>query len=272
VIKQERLGLVAALNRSLAEASGAFIARMDADDLAHPRRLELQVAHLSQHPQVQVVGCLVRSFPRAVLTEGMLRYEHWLNSLLTHEQMMRDLYVESPLAHPSVMMRSDGLRQAGGYQAAGWAEDYDLWHRLALLGARFGKVQHYLHWWHERDDRLSRVDRAYAPGAFRACKVHYLKVSHLAGRESVVIWGAGKEGKALARHLRRNGIAISQWIDIDPNKIGRKVLGAPVLPPEALTQDEYLLVAVGAHGARELIRTFLREHSWREPDHYRTLA
>ena len=272
VIAQPAQGLVAALNRAIAEAQAPLLARMDADDVAHPRRFARQVAFLEQHREVGVAGCLVRCFPRTALKQGMLRYERWVNALITHQQIERDLFVESPLPHPSVVMRADVVRAAGGYRDAGWPEDYDLWLRLFGQGVRFAKAPEVLHFWRDRPDRLSRTHAAYASTQFRRCKVHYLREMHLQGREAVAIWGAGKEGKALARHLKRAGLRLARFIDVDPNKIGQTVLGAPVVSAEGLRRDEYLLVAVGAAGAREEIRAELAARGFAEPRDYRTMA
>jgi len=271
VIGQQPLGLVPALNRGVAEARAAVIARMDADDISHSRRLEMQLPFV-ENGAADVVSCLVRCFPRSQLRGGMLRYERWLNSLLTHEEMERDLFVESPLAHPSAMLRARTLRALGGYRAMGWPEDYDLWLRAYAAGMRFGKVRRHLFWWRERSDRVSRTHSALSPAAFRRCKVHHLKALHLRGQNAVTLWGAGKEGKALARHLRRAEVKIAAFVDVEPRKIGKTILGAPVVGVEGLTREHYLLVAVGARGAREEIRAYLEFAGWREPRDYRTMA
>jgi len=272
VERQPAAGIVAALNRGLAAARAPLVARMDADDRAHPDRLAAQTRLLRLRPEVGVVGSLVRSFPAHRVTEGMRRYEAWLNALRDHGAMWRDLFVESPLPHPSVMFRADLVRRLGGYRDCPWPEDYDLWMRLFAAGVRIAKVPRVLLLWREGGTRLSRVDPRYSPAAFRACKVHYLREMHLRGRDTIAVWGAGKEGKSLVRHLKRQGLRVTRFIDIDPNKIGRRVLGAPVVAPDDLTRDDYLVIAVGAQGARPLIRAWLTEHGWREPDDYRTLA
>lgn len=272
VVRREHAGLVAALNAGLAEARGELVARMDADDIAHPRRLEWQVALMDGRPEVTVVGGLVRCFPRAKVAEGMARYERWLNSVRTHEEITRDMFVESPLAHPSVTVRAEALREAGGYRAEGWAEDYDLWLRLYGAGARFEKVPRVVLWWREWEGRATRTGGEYAGTEFRRCKVHYLKALHLGGREEVAIWGAGKEGRALGKHVKRVGLGIARYLDIAPSKIGKRVLGAPVEGPEGLRPEEYLLVAVGARGAREKIRAELAARGLTEPEDYRTMA
>jgi len=139
-LRRAHEGLVAALNAGLEQIRAPLVARMDGDDMAHPRRFAWQVALLDSRPDVTVAGGLVRCFPRARVAAGMRRYERWLNSVRSHEEIVRDLFVESPLAHPGVMMRSQAVAQAGGYRAVGWPEDYDLWFRLHQAGARFEKV------------------------------------------------------------------------------------------------------------------------------------
>ncbi len=277
VIARDHQGLVPALNAGLAEARGELIARMDADDIAHPRRLQWQTELMAQRPELTVVGGLVRSFPRAELAGGMVRYERWLNALRTHDEIARDLFVESPLAHPTVMARADSLRAVGGYRAMGWPEDYDLWLRLYGAGARFGKVPRVVLWWREWQGRATRVADEYAGTQFRRCKVHHLKELHLRGRREIVIWGAGKEGRALGKHLKRAALHIVRYIDIAPTKIGKRLLGAPIqsldaLPPSPQPGMPYLLVAVGAQGARQLIRAELSTRCYSEPEHYRTMA
>ncbi len=202
----------------------------------------------------------------------MRRYERWLNSITTHDQIVADFFVENPLAHPSVMMRAGAVRRAGGYREAGWAEDYDLCFRMLEGGARFEKVPRVVLWWRDRPDRATRTQSRYAGTEFRRCKVHYLKRLHLRGRRDVQIWGAGKEGRALGKHIKREGLGIVRYVDIAPTKIGKRLLGAPIEGTESLSRDHYLLVAVGAERARRQIREELTSLGWSEPEHYRTLA
>ncbi len=64
----------------------------------------------------------------------MQAYVDWQNGLLDHDAIVRDLFVESPLVHPSVMMRTESLRALGGYRDFDGPEDYDLWLRAARGG------------------------------------------------------------------------------------------------------------------------------------------
>ena len=67
---------------------------MDADDVAHPERLRLQVSAFDSQPGVDVVSCWVKHFPDEAVAEGFRVYEEWLNSLVSHELMMRDRFID----------------------------------------------------------------------------------------------------------------------------------------------------------------------------------
>ena len=254
-------GLIPALNAGIEQCRAELIARMDADDVSHPERLRLQVEYMHAHPGISVGGCLVRSFPRNAIREGFLRYEAWLNSLTTHEEIARDIFVESPLAHPSVMMRASDLRDLGGYRDMGWPEDYDLWLRFFMAGKRFGKVPRTLLFWRETPGRLTFTDPRYSLENFMRLKAHFLAIVVEEKGRPLIVWGAGMIGRRLTKHLVREGVQPVAVVDIDPRKVGRRLRGAPIIRPEQLADrpHAFIIAAVGSEGAREIIRARLNE-------------
>ena len=100
-----RQGLIGALNTGIDHARSDLIARMDADDFSHPDRFGLQYNFLQTHPDIALVSCLIRCFPEAHVGEGFRIYEAWLNSLTTPEAIAREIFIESPVCHPSIMFR-----------------------------------------------------------------------------------------------------------------------------------------------------------------------
>jgi len=260
VIKQPHRGIIAALNTGLGACQAKIIARMDSDDRSHPERFARQVAYLNAHPETDVLACQVAGFPAGQVRQGFKLYIDWQNSLLTNEDIRREIFVESPLAHPSVAIRREWLERAGGYQEHGWAEDYDLWLRLYLSGASFAKIPEVLLEWREHQDRLTRRDSRYSVENFLRAKAYYLAQGPLRGRETVILWGAGMMGRRLSKHLLQLGIPLKAFLDIDPRKIGRTRRGLPILSPQELpalwesSPNPVLLAAVGARGARKLIR------------------
>lgn len=256
-------GIVQALNNGLEACRAPYIARMDSDDLAHPQRLARQVTYLKKNPDIGVVSCRVDAFPAEHVRQGFQVYINWLNGLLSDADIRREIFIESPLPHPSVTLRRETLLDAGGYQDHGWAEDYDLWLRLYLSGVRFTKLPEVLLLWREDPTRLTRTDNRYSLENFLRAKAHYLSIGPLAGRDAVFIWGAGMTGRRISKHLVREGVPLVAFIDVNPAKIGRTKRGLPILSPGELpTQlDRYsnpaLLSAVGTRRARPLIRQHL---------------
>jgi glycosyltransferase involved in cell wall biosynthesis len=256
VIRQGREGLVAALERGRAAARGRYLARMDADDVALPERLALQVAVLEEEG-LGACGGGVEYFPRA--TEGARRYARWLNGLVTPELAARDVFVECPLPHPALLAR----RELVDYRDRGWPEDYDLVLRLWASGARFRNVEQLVLRWRDSPGRLSRTDPRYSQEAFVRCKVHHLRQTLLRGLPGAVVWGAGPVGKSFGRELGGDLLA---FVEVDPRKLGKRIYGAPVVPVEEAPRfgDALWLGAVAGEEARERIRTEVAAYGRRE--------
>jgi glycosyltransferase involved in cell wall biosynthesis len=136
VLRNERnLGQVPSLNRGLREAQGEYVARLDADDVCLPERLERQVAVLDADPALALVGTWLDVVDERGRLWGRLRghvrdFPEFVFAILA------DRY---PWGHPSVMFRRDLVLRLGGYdETLAPAEDKDLYRRLALArhGAR----------------------------------------------------------------------------------------------------------------------------------------
>jgi glycosyltransferase involved in cell wall biosynthesis len=125
LVRQEHRGLVATLNHGCALAQGEYIARLDADDLAHPRRIAAQLEFLAGHPEVGLLGTWAE-------LAGDRGVEGTFEPPASDPELRRYLLWDSPFVHSSVMFRSAALRGAGGYPE-GLAEDYRLWIRIARI-------------------------------------------------------------------------------------------------------------------------------------------
>jgi len=125
VVGQANAGIVAALNRGLAECRAPLVARMDADDSSLPARLERQVAFLAGHPRVAVVGTAFQLVSETGAAGPKVRHA------TGQAAISRGLRRGNCLAHPTVMMRRGVILAVGGYREfLRHAEDYDLWTRV----------------------------------------------------------------------------------------------------------------------------------------------
>ncbi len=132
LVSGEPTSFVAQLNRGLHAARGRYVARLDADDAAEPRRLEKQVDYLEAHPDVDVLGSQVRVMDGEGNDVGYRSYP------LDHAGIVAALRRYNPLCHPATTFAREAVLAAGGYRYARYpAEDYELWCRLARHGARF---------------------------------------------------------------------------------------------------------------------------------------
>lgn len=137
VLRQGAHGLCAALNHAAGNARAPLLARLDADDIALPDRLERQVEFLEHNEDVAVVG-------GGVIIVDAAGHE------LDREQgpAIVTLDESNPLWHSTVTMRAAALSEVGGYRLAP-AEDYDLWLRIAerhqLAAVREPVVRYRVH-------------------------------------------------------------------------------------------------------------------------------
>ncbi|MFO0696102.1 MAG: glycosyltransferase family 2 protein [Polyangiales bacterium] len=275
LLRGEAKGIVAALDRAHAHARGSVLVRMDADDECDPRRIPLQLEALERDRSLAALGTRVEAFTdEGTVGEGLARYVAWQNGILTPDDHARELFVESPICHPSLALRREAFEAIGGYRAGPFPEDYDLFLRLHREGHRMAKLDAVLVRWRHRSGRLTFADPRYSFDAFRALKVEHLAERLARETRPLVGWGAGRDGRRMARALLAAGLALDRFVDIDPRKIGRTAYGRPIVGPEGLPgpASAFVLVCVGSRGARAEIREHLDGRGFREVVDYVCLA
>jgi len=122
LVKNEiNIGLTKSLNKGIKLAKGKYIARMDADDISLPLRLEKQILFMQLHPDVDICGTLYTVF-------GQYKYLQKLP--LTHEQIKADLLFYTPIAHPTILMKKNIFKKYQYPENFLKAQDYALWIEL----------------------------------------------------------------------------------------------------------------------------------------------
>jgi glycosyltransferase involved in cell wall biosynthesis len=122
---QQNLGLVRSLNFGIQSARGIYLARIDADDLSLPTRLEKQVSFLDRNPEVAVLGT-------AAYHNDEIRNERYIRvPPFDDHEIKREMVKYVPLEHSSIMTRTAVLREMGGYdENCDDIEDLELWIRV----------------------------------------------------------------------------------------------------------------------------------------------
>jgi hypothetical protein len=260
VLRSPGRGIVDALRFGVREARADLVARMDADDVCLPERLEMQARQIGQGLDVVGCGALVLSAEPA---PGLGAWLEWVAGLTDPRKVELGCLVESPLVHSAVLARKDLLTdhpyrssdEAGlsggvpGHDGSTWPEDYDLWLRLIRAGARIANLP----------DPLMRVrwhaGKATRAGGFTTAAMARLKLDHLLrtrlrARQAVVIQGAGRHGKMWLRLLTGAGVPVRALLDVARRRQGRAVEGVPVLPVGELPgiDRDLVIAAVGQKG------------------------
>lgn len=134
---EENRGLIFTLNNAIDKAEGSFIARMDADDICLPERLEEQVKWLQNRPATDIVASFSDEMDE---TGKKIGYFEKDRKTATAKQIRNKMPVYNCLTHPTVMGRAQIFKQYKYSFTQPNIEDYDLWLRLLADGKVIEKV------------------------------------------------------------------------------------------------------------------------------------
>lgn len=164
VCNESHRGQTTSLNQGLGLAKGRYVARMDADDVCLPERLEVQIQLLEQHPEIALAASRmigITASGKRLGVRGIALSDQ--GSLLG-----RLLRGDCPLFHPTVMFRREAVEQVGGYdETFQIGQDYDLWARLAAAGFRAAVLPNPLVMYRFHPDQQSVADRPEHSGELR---------------------------------------------------------------------------------------------------------
>lgn len=150
---QENQGLSRTPNRAFSLSSGEYIARMDADDLAFPEKIEKQVRYLESHPDVDMVGTWAEIWQGDTKTARAHRHP-------TEDRMIKtEMLFNNPFVHSTVLMRREVFAAIGGYSESpeDYPEDYEF---LVRITERFrvANIPEILNVYRELPDSVCRKD------------------------------------------------------------------------------------------------------------------
>ena len=269
LVEEKRQGVMYASNRGCDATRGAYIARMDADDMARPGRLRVQSEFLDCHLDFGAVSGLVNHVGDPETTGGFRRFVEWSNSVITYEEIFNRRFIEAPIVNPTAMWRRETMEQFGLYLSGDFPEDYEMWLRWLDGGVKMAKVPEVVLDWHDSAGRLTRTHPIYSDRAFYEIKSKYLAkwlTESNPFHPDVAIWGASRISRRRARILEQHGIGISTYIDTRKGRqIEKEVTYYEDLPDAG---SLFILTYIRQMDNRERIQGFLEGRGYVEGRDY----
>ena len=208
VINNRKNGIIEALKTGYNISKGAFITRMDADDLMPKIKLEKLQKLLIESGKGFVATGLVKYFSEKPLGSGYIKYEQWLNELSSKGLNYSEIYKECPIPSPCWMMWKDDFELCGGFNSETYPEDYDLAFRMYQNKIQPKCSNEILHLWRDSENRASRTNNNYKDNHFIPLKVKHFKDIDYNPNNQLYLWGAGKKGKKIAQALLKTQYTI----------------------------------------------------------------
>jgi glycosyltransferase involved in cell wall biosynthesis len=269
LLKEKKQGVANAMNLGLKNALGKYVARMDADDISMPHRLEKQLQYLKENPTVEFVGCYVKYVPHNKNTAGFERFINWVNSFHTSKEIKLNRFVEIPIVNPTILFRRELFEKYGGCFDSDFPEDYEMQLRYLTAGVKMAKLNETLLEWHDYSTRLTRTDKRYSTEAFFKVKAKYFKIwSEINNpfHPNIWVWGAGRKTRQRAKLLEKEGLIIVGFIDVVKAKTTQKTtIHFNEIPKPGKI---FIVSMVTNYGAREKIKEFLLQTNYTEGENF----
>ena len=260
VLQNEGKGIIHALRMAYKNSSGSLITRMDADDIMHEHKLQLLKESLIQKGKGYCVTAKVSYFSDDELGEGYLKYAEWLNQLTVQKLNFSEIYKECVIPSPCWMLFRDDLDRCEAFEPNRYPEDYDLVFRMYEQELKVEGIDHVLHYWRDHSERASRNDDHYKDQAFLDLKIPYFFKLDRDDSRPLILWGAGKKGKELAKRILGMGKEFI-WVTNNEKKQNTQIYGQNLSKQGLLDQypKAQILIAISSPSdleevKREMIR------------------
>lgn len=260
VLSNPKSGVITALRLAFAKCSGELIHRMDADDIMPKHKLATLKQLLVENGKGHVATGKVKYFSETTLGDGYKKYEAWLNRLTETGSNFSELYRECVIASPCWMVFRSDFEKCGGFDSDIYPEDYDLVFRFYEIGLKCLPCDEVLHLWRDYSVRASRTSDLYADNRFLDIKCFYFLKLNFDENRSLVVWGAGRKGKAIARYLIDKNVSF-HWLCNNPKKIGKDIYGVLMQPENYLEMldNPQVIVAVANHEEQAELKKYFHE-------------
>ena len=148
---ETNLRLPSSLNKALSLAKGKYIARMDADDICMPDRLQKQYDFMEANPNVDLSSCRFLTLKNGVYSSG------GCGGKVDSESIKALLLVTNPILHPGIIAKADVIKELGYDKNFTCTEDMELWTRFVLNNKRVEILSEYLMIYRLHDKQITET-------------------------------------------------------------------------------------------------------------------
>ena len=261
-------GLLNALRFGYAQSSGELIHRMDSDDKMPLNKLQLMVDAWLGKGNLITGGTEYFKVNGAV-GDGFKRYDAWLREVARKQSHEIEMYKECVIPSNCWLVHREDFHSVGGFEPETFPEDYDLCFRFITGGLNIIGLDEILHLWRDREDRISRNWEVYRDNRFYKLKIDYFFKHSRKQDRPLVLWGAGKNGKDLAKLMLQNEKSFI-WISNNDKKTGKDIYGIVLDEVKVLKSidNPQIILAVASPEDQKEIAELMSQMSLEEGNHY----
>ncbi len=151
---ETNLRLPSSLNKALSLSKGEYVARMDADDICLPNRLEKQYEFMKNNPNVALSSCRFMTVKNGVVASGGCGGRN------DNDSIKALLLVTNPILHPGIIAKAEVIKELGYDKDFTCTEDMELWTRFVMAGYEVEILPEYLMIYRLHDKQITETTLA----------------------------------------------------------------------------------------------------------------
>jgi len=217
--------LIPTLQEGYAQVKGTLINRMDSDDKMPDYKLQVLVNEWKKYGKGTVIaGGTAHFVDEGVVGDGFLRYERWLNQVAKTSTHYQEIYQECVIPSHCWIIHKEDFDAVGAFDPIVYPEDYDLCFRMYQMGLTVVGIDKILHHWRDRSNRISRTWEEYKDNRYFDLKLRFFYEIDRDQSRPLVLWGAGRNGKDMAKLLLTHEDTF-HWVCDNERKVGKDIYG-----------------------------------------------
>lgn len=217
--------LIPTLQVGYANVRGELINRMDSDDKMPLDKLEVLVREWQKYGKGTVIAGGTEHFvEEGEVGDGFLKYEQWLNEVARTSSHYQEIYKECVIPSHCWIIHKEDFDAVDAFNPLVYPEDYDLCFRFYRHGLKVVGIDKILHYWRDRSNRISRTWDEYKDNRYFDLKLRFFYELDRDRSRPLVLWGAGRNGKDMARLLQSYNDDF-YWVCDNERKIGKDIYG-----------------------------------------------